>query len=200
MNAGIIGSDNIVMGRDAMGNDGSLIENCVNHSVYIGNRSGFSSGGEENVAIGGQSMTSGSGHFNTSVGTWSGNGPSLRGCYNTMIGNRAGGSDTAATGLSGDSDKNTIIGADAGLNSGSANVLIGYGAGNINSNFDNKLKIENGVGGTLIGGDFSTGVVEINDILQLNEIHPLPSGDKGMLAVSASLLYFHNGTSWSSIS
>ena len=44
-----------------------------------------------------------------------------------------------------------------------------------------------------------TGSVEISDVLQLSQKDPLPAGAVGQLAVSASNLYYHNGSSWSQI-
>ena len=200
LNAGILGSDNVVIGRDAMsGINDEQIDGCLNLGVVIGYKAGANSSGTENVTVGGQSFTSGSGHSNTVMGTWAANGYGFTGGANTIIGHQAGGSDAAGVGICGDSCRNTLIGAGTSLRNGCCNVVIGYGAGSY-SDYNNKLYIENGGSSPLIEGDFSTGVVEINDILKLNEKHPLPSGDKGMLAVSASALYFHNGTSWNQIS
>jgi hypothetical protein len=44
-----------------------------------------------------------------------------------------------------------------------------------------------------------TGSVSISDVLQLAQKDPLPTGAVGQLAVSASNLYYHNGSSWSQI-
>jgi hypothetical protein len=44
-----------------------------------------------------------------------------------------------------------------------------------------------------------TGTVEFNSVVQLPAQDPLPTGATGQLAVSASNLYYHNGTSWSQI-
>ena len=49
------------------------------------------------------------------------------------------------------------------------------------------------------GTVFVNGSVEVNKVMQLNEQNPLPGGDVGQLAVSASNLYYHNGTAWSQI-
>ncbi len=54
---------------------------------------------------------------------------------------------------------------------------------------------------TLITGELiQTDAIEVNTYLQLNPSDPLPSGSLGRLAVSGTVLYFHNGTSWSAIS
>jgi len=45
----------------------------------------------------------------------------------------------------------------------------------------------------------STGTVEFGSVIQLPSQDPLPTGAVGQLAVSASNLYYHNGTSWSQI-
>ena len=199
LNAGILGSDNVVIGRDAMsGINDEQIDGCLNLGVVIGYKAAANSSGTENITIGGQSFTSGSGHSNTVIGTWAGNGYGFTGDSNVLIGHQAGGSDAAGVGICGDSCRNTIIGASATVKDGCSNVLIGFGAGS-NTNFSNKLYIENGGSTPLIEGDFNTGLVQINDVLKLNESNPLPTGDVGQLAVSASNLYFHNGTSWSQI-
>jgi hypothetical protein len=44
-----------------------------------------------------------------------------------------------------------------------------------------------------------TGSVSVSDVLQLAQKDPLPTGAVGQLAVSASNLYYHNGSSWSQI-
>lgn len=198
LNAGILGSDNVVIGRETMENDGNQIDGCLNLGVVIGAYAGFNSSGTENTTIGAQSFTSGSGHSNTIMGTWSANGYGFTGGQNTIIGHQAGGSSAAGVGIKGDSCKNTIVGASATVRQGSCNVLIGFGAGS-DTDFSNKLKIENGGSSPLIEGDFSTNHVKINDVLELNQSDPLPTGGVGQLAVSASNLYFHNGTSWSQI-
>jgi hypothetical protein len=50
---------------------------------------------------------------------------------------------------------------------------------------------------TELSGSYSvTGSVSITQTLSLSPSDPLPTGQLGMLAVSGSDLYFHNGTSW----
>jgi hypothetical protein len=44
-----------------------------------------------------------------------------------------------------------------------------------------------------------TGSVNITDVLKLAQKNPLPTGAVGQLAVSASNLYYHNGSTWSQI-
>lgn len=44
-----------------------------------------------------------------------------------------------------------------------------------------------------------TGTVEIGSTMKLVQQDPLPTGGVGQLAVSASNLYYHNGTSWAQI-
>ena len=168
LNAGIIGADNVVIGRDAVGNDGNLIDACMNLSVMMGYRAGFNSSGTENISIGGNSFTSGSGHSNTIMGTWAGNGYGFTGGGNTIIGTQAGGSDAAGVGITGNSCCNTILGAYATVRSGSNNVLIGHGAGS-DSDFSNKLYIENGGGCRLIDGDFSSECLQINGSISASQ-------------------------------
>jgi len=57
-------------------------------------------------------------------------------------------------------------------------------------------------GSTIISGSNGlqvTGSVGISDVLQLAQKDPLPTGAVGQLAVSASNLYYHNGSSWTQI-
>lgn len=50
---------------------------------------------------------------------------------------------------------------------------------------------------TNLSGSYGvTGSVSITETLSLSPSDPLPTGQLGMLAVSGSDLYFHNGTSW----
>lgn len=51
----------------------------------------------------------------------------------------------------------------------------------------------------LIGATKVTGSVEVSSVLQLAGQDPLPAGGVGQLAVSASNLYYHNGSTWSQI-
>lgn len=51
----------------------------------------------------------------------------------------------------------------------------------------------------VILGSSSVDTVTINTVLKLTELNPLPAGNAGMLAMSASNLYYHNGSSWSQI-
>jgi len=67
----------------------------------------------------------------------------------------------------------------------------------------NELKLKN-VGSTrtidIDTDTFSvTGSANFSDVIKLAEQNPLPSGGVGELAVSASNLYYHNGTSWAQI-
>ena len=48
--------------------------------------------------------------------------------------------------------------------------------------------------------NYLAGSTTINNVLQLGQQHPLPSGSDGQLAVSASNLYFFSGSAWNKIS
>jgi hypothetical protein len=48
-------------------------------------------------------------------------------------------------------------------------------------------------------GTLTSDYVDIRKVMQLSNIHPLPTPELGMLAVSASNLYFSNGATWSKI-
>lgn len=55
------------------------------------------------------------------------------------------------------------------------------------------------VSGNVQLGDSSTDTTTISGILKLNSVHPLPSGQTGMIALSGSGLFFYNGDSWTLI-
>jgi hypothetical protein len=83
---------------------------------------------------------------------------------------------------------NIAIGTSAGgnLNGGAAgNICIGTNAGPASAMAEyNKLYISNQVGDPLIGGDFSTGVVTIKDVLALTPRTTYPStATAGMIIV-----------------
>jgi len=55
------------------------------------------------------------------------------------------------------------------------------------------------VSGNVQLGDSSTDSTTINGILKLNPVHPLPSGQTGMIVLSGSGLFFYNGSDWTII-
>jgi len=64
----------------------------------------------------------------------------------------------------------------------------------ISLNWGNRGLVDSNVSTTL---DWSTAdTITINNALQITPSDPLPTGNLGMLSVSGSSLYFHNGSSW----
>lgn len=75
--------------------------------------------------------------------------------------------------------------------------------------FPNLTTTANGLGGVGLitsGNLFVTGAlsvsgsVTLNSVVTLGSSDPLPTGQVGQLAVSQSLLYFHNGATWKEVS
>jgi hypothetical protein len=111
-----------------------------------------------------------SGSYNTFVGQNAGHN-NVSGYYNSYFGSYAGtnnaGSNNSFFGTSSglqntSGSSNSFFGSYAGYeNTGSGNVFIGDHAG-YHETGSNKLYIANGTGTPLIGGDFSSGIVQIN--------------------------------------
>jgi len=115
--------------------------------------------GSNNIAIGHNALLSADASSgNISIGATTSDALTA-GSYNTVVGYNAG-TDMVTE------SNNTFLGAWAGsTTTGSSNVFIGYYAG-ANETGDNKLYIANSNTATpLIHGDFSTGMVTINDDL-----------------------------------
>ena len=91
------------------------------------------------------------------------------------------------------------------LSSSSYNIYLGNEAGPSSSTLENnKLYIASGSGTPLIGGDFASGSVTINNILTLNRRTTTPALPiEGMIIASgsagSSVLYYYNGTSWNAL-
>ncbi len=96
---------------------------------------------------------------------------------------------------------NTVIGYQGGYNnaSGSNNVFIGANAG-YNETGSNKLYISNSNTSTpLIGGDFSTGIVTIKDVITLTPRASAPTNpSQGMMYFDSTTnkLMVYDGTAW----
>jgi hypothetical protein len=153
--------------------------------------------GESNVAIGAGTLDANKyGHSNVAIGvnvlaagTDVGNniGIGNGALFNTTsISNVAIGLSSLTTITGGQG--NTAIGYWSGRFAGGAstkNVYIGYSAGPATTTTEsNKLYIANSPGNPLIGGDFSAGIVTINDILNLRPRVSAPASPvDGMIAV-----------------
>lgn len=167
----------------------------ANNGTFIGGRAGTANTtGYSNTFIGSTSGANNNvGFNNTFIGSTSGN-TNVSGDNNTAVGSIAlfsstGNNNTGIgyqVGRNNTGNYNVFVGANSGYNSGSgsSNIFIGDSAG-YNETGSNKLYIENSNSSNpLIGGDFSTNTVTINDTL-------IVSGTiKGVVnVVKAQLLY-----------
>ncbi|MCD4724449.1 MAG: hypothetical protein K8R63_06360 [Bacteroidales bacterium] len=193
-NAGINddGSDNhnVAFGIDAL--RANTTGDC---NTATGYQSLQTNNGIRNTASGYRALRKNTGNYNTAFGfeamRWH-----TSGSNNVAIGNNA-----LVNNLSG--SNNTIIGSSAGLGTGSGNisgnVFLGYWAG-ANETGDNKLYIDNSSSSTpLIGGDFSTNKVTINDVLKLAPRASAPTGPtEGEIYVNSTNnhIYCYLGGSW----
>jgi len=153
----------------------------VGNNIYIGNRTGYyNDNGAGNTYIG------------SDAGYWDGYSTYIAGTQNTFIGNVAGSNHYFG-------DYNVYIGAQAGNSStGSKKVLIGYQAGYSDTR-SNVLIIQNdNTKSPLIDGDFSTGIVTLNNIIKLTPMADPPStpAEGQIYADTDHHLYYFNGTIW----
>ncbi len=152
-------SDNVAVGLSALD---SLTTGRQNMAVGFAALGSLVSG-TRNAAIGNSSLVNTTGSYNVGIAHDAG-ARNTTGEENVFIGFQAGKGPTTYAG----SDKNTIIGTQAGYNIGAymdANVYIGYEAGYSATGSD-KLYIANGRydSNVLIYGDFSTGNVGIGTL------------------------------------
>ena len=203
----------------------SIISESISHGIIDANANNTSYGnttlnpdatGIQNTAFGGGTLyLNTTGFFNTAIGFYSLQQNTI-GSFNTSLGmvslnrNILGDGNTgigyASLNLNVSGSNNVAIGRGAGqLNvSGSSNVFIGYNAGR-NETSSNKLYIANSNTSTpLIKGDFTSGSITINNILQITPQHPLPAAASypNSFAVSSStppVPYFSDGTSWTAL-
>ena len=184
---------NISFGRDTL-----PITNTGVGNTSLGDSSLSSSmSGSRNVAIGQNSLNKNAGDNNTAIGEGSLNNNTI-GFNNVAIGRRAGTSNVSGS-------NNVFIGASSGANNiGSNNVFIGRFSG-FNETSSDKLYIANSTtSDPLIKGDFVSGSITINNVLQITPQHPLPAAASypNSFAVSSStppVPYFSNGTSWTAL-
>ena len=147
--------------------------------------------GQENTAVGQGALRDNNGSYNVGIGKWAGYGAS--GQYNAYMGYK--------TGFGHSGWRSVILGNNAigqGASLGTHDWFIVGQALNVYDNL-----IHGKTAGTKylgISGSLEvTGSATINDVLTLNQQDPLPTGAVGQLAVSASNLYYHNGTSWAQL-
>jgi hypothetical protein len=167
-----IGSNNIGLGAF------SLYWNTTgNINIAIGRSSMyFNDSGDANASLGIESLKNNStGSFNTAIGNYAGN-QNTNGYYNTLIGFNSNYYNQSGS-------RNTIIGYEAGtgsaLHNKTGNIFIGYQAG-FNETGDNKLYIENSNSATpLIGGNFSTDLVELNGDVEIAGTLKIEGGGPG---------------------
>lgn len=190
------GNRNIFIGQASGWNN-----DTADYNIFIGNQSGVSNrGGEFNVFLG-----TNSGHenyvgdHNVYIGEQTGY-SNIFGSENTYIGHNAGNQ--------GDNGNNNVfLGSHSGyMNTGDNNVFIGYNAG-YSETGSNKLYISNSETTTpLIGGDFTTNTLNINNIVNLGSITDYPTspqeGDIIRLkdhTTDQDGLYIYNGSTWETI-
>lgn len=146
------GSYNVAMGYHALLENTTASKNTAIGTVALVNKTG----GDENTAVGYQASGAATGAYSniTAIGAYS-----LIQCVGNF--NTALGSNTLYSNISG--TNNTALGYAAGYNNlGSRNVFVGFFSG-FNETGSDKLYIANSNTSTpLIGGDFSTGVVNIH--------------------------------------
>jgi hypothetical protein len=153
--------------------------------------------GESNTAIGNASLIQNTtGKHNTAIGASSSPDNTI-GDYNTNVGYASLFSNSSG-------NNNVAIGVSAGQSnvSGDGNVFIGYAAG-VDETGSDKLYIANsGTSTPLIKGNFSSGVVTINNVLQITPQNPLPlaaSYPYSFAVSSSGVPYFSNGTTWTAL-
>jgi len=184
----------------AFGDSALLLNTTGNYNVALGlGAIALNSSGNSNIAVGYNALSKGTSvNFNVAVGP-----NALE--YSQGTGNVAMGLQSLQYNSG---DTNIAIGYYSGFyssGSGNNNVYIGPVAGpSSNTVESNKLYINNNSGTPLIGGDFSTRVVTINNILSLTPRTTNPSNPaSGSLIVSGSGAdikpYFWNGSTWTSL-
>ncbi len=167
---------------------------------------GEGTGGSDNVSIGYYAANAGtSAHRNVAIGSFA---LSTNKMYhrNTAVG--YGALQYFVYGTS-----NVAMGYNAGtsLITGSYNVIIGGNNGSSINNTDNNVIISDGQGRIKLTADSNnnvtvpsgsltvTGSVNVTSVIKLTAQNPLPAGTVGMMAVSGTNLYFHNGTAWTMV-
>lgn len=176
---------NTGIGPDALGSIGFGIYNTAIGYETLKNLTN----GSYNTAVGSEALHNNNSSFNTSVGTHSLR-SSTSGSENTALGYQSmayvsTGSRNTVIGSNANlfnslGNENVILGANAGSNSSSSgSIFIGYTAGQ-NEFLDNKLYIENSNSATpLIGGDFSTDLVELNGDVEISGTIKIEGGIPG---------------------
>jgi hypothetical protein len=183
----------------ALGHQSMLSNTLGSNNIALGYVSlSSNTSGNNNVAIGPQALSDNTiGELNIAMG-YSALYKNRTGNYNLAHGYQAMGSIISGS-------NNIAQGFQAGFNaisSSSYNVYIGTNSGPSSLTSENKkLYIASGSGTPLIGGDFGSGSVTINDILTLNVRTTTPSSPThGMIIASGSVgtsrLYYYNGSNW----
>ena len=190
-----VGGQNTAMGLNALSsNIGGQLNTAIGTNALALNEEG-----DHCVAIGQSALNSNiSANYNVGIGSSALTGTQTGG-YNVAVGANA--LVSVETGI-----YNIAIGASSGYyatNSSSGNVYIGYSAGpNSAITENNKLYISNFNGTPLIGGDFSTGLVDITSVLKLTPLNSFPfigSEEEGMIAVVGTItkhIYCYLNGAW----
>lgn len=186
------GVSNCAFGISSLASNTGDVNCAFGSSSLIGNTDGQENSGFGNGVL----YNNSSGNFNTALG-----GSSMYGTYSySQTGNVAVGYMTLRD-VNDNANYNTVIGymAADSLTTGDGNVIIGNEAGGKLTTESNQLYIENSNSATpLIGGDFSTNTVYINDILRLNPVDTAAavSGTIYIDSDDNDLWYYKDGTGW----
>jgi len=165
-----------------------------NNNVSVGYNSLYSAvTSNGNTAIGDSSLkshikpTSGNNGYNVAVGYLAGQNM-VSGSSNIFIGTSAG---TSITNM----HQGVIIGSNNGstVDNTTGSIIISDGGGNIRIKSDSTGLV------TIPGALTVTGTVSMSSVLTLSAQATLPAGAVGMMAVSGTHLYFHNGTAWTMV-
>jgi hypothetical protein len=175
------GGQNTAMGLNALNsNIGGQLNTAIGANALTINEEG-----DECVAIGQSALASNiTANFNVGIGSYA--------LFSTQTGADNVGVGTSALVSIQTGQNNVAIGHQSGYwanDSSSGNVYIGFNSGpSIPTTEDNKLYISNFYGTPLIGGDFSEGIVTINDILILTPRATAPTVGvvDGMIAIYGS--------------
>ena len=97
-------------------------------------------------------------------------------------------------------DRGTVIVGRFNAEVQTGNTVFAVGTGTSTANRRNTLLIDSGSNTTISGSVAISGSVNINQTLTLGASNPLPTGTTGMLAVSASVLWFYDATQWRQVS
>lgn len=192
--------NNVAVGYEALYTNNPTSSTNGRYNVAIGNLSLKANITRDNNAAHGYASL----YYNTTGGNNTASGVSA--LYGNTMGSCNIGIGYQANFFNQEGDNNTIIGYEAGKGTAyhnkSGNVFLGFQAG-YDETGSNKLYIENSSSPTpLIGGDFSTDKVTINDVLKLSPRSSAPSSPtEGEIYVNSSThhIYCYLDGNWAQL-